>query len=353
MSLPKINIAFSEAANTFIERSTKGVLVLIIKDDGVEEGVYSLYSEFDIDENLTDKNQKFVKRGFTGAENKPQKVILCVMGTEETTIDTALESLETIKFDYIAPPSEATEEEINSICEWIKKEREAGHWVKGVLPGVAADDEAIINFANNVIKTSSEEFNGKEFCSRIAGLLCGTPITQSATFSVLEEVTEVDSFTKQELEMAVDAGKFVAFHDGEKVKIASAVTSLTSKASKISAFKKIKILEAADMIRSDIQKTVEDKYIGKFANSYDNKCVLMVAINTYLDELVREGILKEGAKVEIDTDAQRKYLLEKGVDVSEMSLQDIKEANTGENVFLKANLGILDAIENVNLAITI
>ena len=42
-----------------------------------------------------------------------------------------------------------------------------------------------------------------------------------------------------------------------------------------------------------------------------------------------------------------------GVDTSKLSEQEIKEANTGDKVFLQASIQILDAIEDINLNITI
>ena len=48
---------------------------------------------------------------------------------------------------------------------------------------------------------------------------------------------------------------------------------------------------------------------------------------------------------------QKLYLESKGVDTSEMSEQEIKEANTDSHVFLKGSIGILDAIEDVDIII--
>ncbi|MGO0916564.1 hypothetical protein ACTPEM_26575, partial [Clostridioides difficile] len=41
----------------------------------------------------------------------------------------------------------------------------------------------------------------------------------------------------------------------------------------------------------------------------------------------------------------------KGVDLSYMTLQEIKEANTGSKVFLKAKIKVLDAMEDIDLSI--
>lgn len=193
------------------------------------------------------------------------------------------------------------------------------------------------------------------FCSRIAGLIAGTPMTISCTYAPLAEVSDVTRLTKEQLDTAIDSGEFVLFHDGEKVKVGRGVNSLkTTSQEKGEAFKKIKIVEAMDMIQNDIRMTAEDGYIGKYANSYDNKCLLIMAVKGYLEELERSGILETGTSVvELDLAAQENYLKSKGIDTSDMSEQQIKEANTDAKVFLRARVSILDAIEDIVLPITI
>lgn len=79
-----------------------------------------------------------------------------------------------------------------------------------------------------------------------------------------------------------------------------------------------------------------DDYIGKVTNSYDNKCLLIVAIKSYLEELEKSALIESDSTVEIDFEAQKSYLKSKGVDLSYMTLQEIKEANTGSKVFFKS-----------------
>ena len=62
---------------------------------------------------------------------------------------------------------------------------------------------------------------------------------------------------------------------------------------------------------------------------------------------------KDTVKVEIDMDAQKAYLKSVGVDMSEMSEQDIKSYNTRDKVFVAIKCKILDAIEEINLRVFI
>ena len=92
------------------------------------------------------------------------------------------------------------------------------------------------------------------------------------------------------------------------MKLDRAVTSfVTTTGTKGDSFKKIKLVECMDMIKTDIQSTVQDSYIGKYANSYDNKCLLITAINSYFKTLVNEGVIESGT-AEIDITTQRTNL---------------------------------------------
>ena len=224
-----------------------------------------------------------------------------------------------------------------------------------MLPNQAADSEAVVNFATGDILVGTTEFTTAEYCSRIAGLIAGTPMTISCTYAPLPEVSDVGRLTREAMDAAVDAGKFILFHDGEKVKVARGVNSLqTTTKDKGDAWKKIKMVEVMDMIQTDIRTTAQDSYIGKYANSYDNKCLLVTAIKGYLVGLEQSGILQAGSSsVGIDLARQEAYLQSVGTDTSKMSQQEIKEANTADKVFLEASIKILDAIEDINLNITI
>ena len=88
--------------------------------------------------------------------------------------------------------------------------------------------------------------------------------------------------------------------------------------------------------------------------SYDNKCILMTAIEGYLEQLVMDGLLEKGTiKVEIDMEAQKTYLKSIGINISEMTEQEIKEYNTRDKVFIAIKCKILDAIEEINLRVFI
>lgn len=351
MGLPNIEIVFKALANSAIKRGERGTVALILKDTVPEINPIVITNIKDIPKTLSKDNQEQIELAFIGGIKTPIKVIAYILAEDSAEYKEAQDYLETVKWDYLAIP-EIKESEVISISTWIKGLRDNQDLkVKAVLPNCTADHEGIINFATNDIKVKDKTYDAAQYCSRIAGILGGNPLNMSATYQIIREIDDVPHLRKEQFDKAIDEGKLVLMHDGEKVKIARAVNSLVTLIdTKSEEFKKIKIVDIMDVIHGDIKKTVADTYIGKVPNDYDHKCILITSINSYLEELQNEHLLDIGKnKVEIDVETIRLYLKSKGVDVEKMSEQDIKEANTGSEVFLTGKVKPLDAMEDISL----
>lgn len=352
MGMPSISISFTELAATAVERGERGIIAMIIKDTVPEENPVVCASAADIPGTLSEKTQEQIGLALMGYVNAPQKVIAYIIDDAEDYND-ALEYFKTVKFDYLVAPTATTDGKTDAIVSYVKSERTANKLIKAILPNSVANCEGIVNYATEKVVINDKEYTTEEYCARIAGIIAGTPINISCTYAPLPELTDCARLTKAQMDAAVDAGKFIVWFDGEKVKTARGVNSLTTlTAEKNSQFQKIKIVDTMDMIANDIRMTCEDNYLGKYANSYDNKCLLLSAIGNYFDKLVADNVL-EGYSIEIDIDANRAYLKGKGVDVDKMSDDEIKTANTGSFVYMRATLSILDAIEDIVLPISI
>lgn len=355
MGLPSINISFKETGITAIRRGQRGTVVLILEDTVPETNPIEITTPADIPETLSDFNKEQINLALIGYQRPPRKVVVYMIpkGTELDPVDytEAQNYLETIKWDYVAVPG-ISDTDTTAFATWVKGLRDTKlKRVKAVLPNTPADHEGVINFTTKKIATKNKEFTTAEYCSRIAGLLAGTPLTIASTFAPLPEVIDCDHLTKDEMDTAIEAGELILYNDGEKVKIARGVNSMvTTTAEKGESFQKIKLIDAMDMIYDDIKRTAEDNYLGKYANSYDNKCLLISAIQGYFDQLELDGILDRGTNtVGIDIPAQTAYLKSIGVDIDNMNEQEIKAANTKDKVFLTASIKILDAIEEITL----
>lgn len=361
LTSPSITIEFYEKGASAITRGEHGVVALAIKDTVPTVGVaFEVFTVADIPASLTDTNKGYIKDALVGYQSTPKKIIVYVMEIDvDYTLATAytdmMKYFETHPFDWMAIPTVETDSKTSDISTWIKGLRSTYKLSrKAVLPNSASDSEGIVNVTSSLYRTvGGTEIEAEETTPRIAGLIAGTPMTISATYAPLLDYADCTRLTKAQGDAAVTAGKLVYIWDGEKVKLNRAVNSfVTTTQDKGDSFKKIKIVEIMDLIRDDIRSTLEDSYIGKYANSYDNKCLLVTAVNAYFAELIRTGLLASGY-CEIDVPAQRIWLQGQGEDVENMTDQEIKEANTGSHVFLRAFISILDAMEDIQLEIYI
>ena len=124
----------------------------------------------------------------------------------------------------------------------------------------------------------------KDYAVRVAALLAALPLTRSATYANLPEVVGCDALAEPDAD--VDAGKLIIVPGREGYRLGRAVNSLTTLTpDKAAPFQKIKIVEGIDLIRGDIAKAFESGYVGKVLNDYDNKLLLVTAINAYLKGL--------------------------------------------------------------------
>lgn len=378
LTSPKISVTFQELGISAISRGTKGTVAMIVRD-AAETAPMVLTQAAQVPTTLGKETQEYIKRAFLGYVNPPKKVIVytipaagaaavAVEDAEKENTETegaeagavsvlaaALTYMASQEFDYLVGPADCTAEEAAEIAGWIKSQRTlkaVKH--KAVVPNHKADYSGVVNFTTEKLIAGKVEYTTAEYCSRIAGLLAGTPMKISATYAPLTELTDVSRLTAEQENEAVGNGELIAIWDGRKAKLNRAVTSLvTTTEGMLDSFKKIKIVEIMDLIRTDIHITAEDEYIGKYANTYDNKILLITAIRGYFAGLERDSLVQPGYTVEIDVEAQEIYLQSMGKDTTEMTEQEIKEADTGTHVFLKISCKILDAIEDIDIIVEI
>lgn len=358
MGLPELSFAYRAAAQSAANRSKKGVVALILRDEGLSEGVYTAAHEADIPTELGAENKAYIKRALTGYVSTPSKVLAAVLraGEEETAAPTrGLDLLTAMDYDYVAGPPDITAEEAAALASAVKVRREKSYIGKAVLPGTAADSECVVNFTGEEILSGGRTYTGAEYCSRVAGMLAGTPAEGSATGAALPEVSSVKERTEKELDEAIEAGELVLYHDGRRVRLGRAVNSKTTVGQGESdALKKIKVVETIDLIHYYAVTTADDEYRGQCANTYDNKMVLLAAMREFLRDLEGENLLEEGSSgADIDLDATRQYLKDQGVSTAELSEDELRRHATGSYVFIELYGTVLDAMEDFRIGFTL
>ena len=381
LTSPSITITFTEKAASAISRGDRGVVGLALTDS--TQQTFTVTGVSDIPSTISADNRQLIVDALKGYTQAPLRILCYVMAkTDDMSggYTDAEKYFATESVDYVAFTSAVTDAKSEELVTWVKGLRDNYHSkIKLVVPN-AGDYEGVIDWESTLTRTttSTDAKTGKvtttntqvtpeKGCARIAGLLAGTGLTISATYAVLTDFTDVDRLDPDERDTAVGAGKLIAFWDDGSVRLDRAVNSLqTTTDVKGDSFKKIKLVEDMDLIQSDIRATIKDSYIGKYANSYDNKLLLVTAINAYLKGMIDAGVLSAGS-CEIDIDAQKTYLKGLGKPVvipqadgttaskaiDKCTDTEIKQANTGSHVFLHATVSILDAIEDVDLNIAI
>jgi hypothetical protein len=356
MGLPSVNIIFKELATSAVEQGSVGVLALVLKDESVANGVteYVLTNIADIPAVLDAANKDYVNKAFLGV---PKEIHLIVIQSDAANFSAAMNYLETIQFNVLAIPGVAPAD-VATFSAWTidmfdNKERK----IISVLPNSVSDHPAVINFSTDNIVVGATTYTTSQYTARIAGIIAGLALTQSPTFQVLSEVTDVPKLSKSDADTLINAGKLILYHDGEKVKIGRGVTSRTTVNTTFGAdWKKIKIVRILNKTYDDIKRTIEDLYVGKVQNNYINKLLLVSAIKAYYEQLEEDEILDSGKNsADIDVTAQRIYLktIMDPVEVNKMTDQQIREANTRDQVFLVATQRPLDAIEDVKLTVSL
>lgn len=389
LGMPSVIISFKEAGIAAIERSQRGIVFLILeeeqevidkltvntsaicgkaitgqaitgntKEKEVIENPFVIYTTDDIPSELSENNKDYITKCLLGYVTAPYRVKVYLQAKGKTGADKWQESLKKIaaeRWDYLAIPT-IEEEQLETVGTWIKTNRENKYKkVKAVLPGYDGDYEGIINFSNKTIKAATKTYTPAEYTARIAGLIAGTPMTISATYAPLSEVIDCDKYDLDENDEKVNNGEFFIWYDGTKYKMSRAMNSLvTTTEGKQEGYQTIKTVDIMDMIYDDVRTTAQDSYIGKYSNSYDNKCLLIMAITGYLKELEKEGLLQANYyTVELDTEAIKNYQLQNGLytkeELADMSDDEINQLDTKKKVFLKGKIKIIDAMEDIEL----
>lgn len=308
--------------------------------------------------------------------------IITVMTEASITQATALKEIGDLQFNWIAHPTGTATDQAD-LADWIKlKRKNDNKKFKAVVSHVEADSEGVCNFTTEKIRVVNpaytealtevggdaelvdsdiakyNTYTSTEYTARIMGALAGIGLDRSATYFQLPEI--VDCARYENIDDHINRGELCLIdeRDGNGVKIARGCNSLTTfTAQRGEDFRYIRIVEATDLIADDISQTFKKDYVGKVLNSYENKMLFISAINVYLKQLETQQVLDNAATaenyVELDLQAHREWAALHNIAVDEYSEQQLRELNTGVNVFLTGRIFVLNAMEDLELHFTL
>lgn len=386
--LPQVIIDFRTKSTTAIARSARGIGVMILHNESTNVSkFYKISDSTDIpDEGLTAKNVDLIKKALLGI---PLRILVytlpmadVVPGGGESLLNQAdvLKKLHNIKWNYICHPT-GTAQDQEDLAVWVKKERNIKRKTfKAVVANFDADDKGVINFTTDNIrcvnpaytdalqtaggdrkKVSSSiaeylTYTSTEYTARIMGILAGLALDRSATYYELNEVYDCEVY--EDIDDCISKGQLCLIDemDGNGVKIARACNSLHTFTTDVGQdFRYIKIVETVDMITDDIRDTFKNSYVGKVINDYNHKMLFIAAILVYFRNL-KGNVLDDSPTaintVDIDEAAQKDYAILHGDDVTKMTVQQIREYNTGTQVLLTGRITPVNAMEDLRITFT-
>lgn len=267
-----------------------------------------------------------------------KEVLVYTMPASPTTQDYAdmRVALDARLFNVFVFDGEVVAAEQDAVKTWVAANRTDGKHFMAVFGAVQASDDQTpatgdsrsirllddycVNLVSGV-KVGAVSHSSGQYAPYVAGLIAGTPINRSITYSVapVDDVTR--RMTNAEIKASLAKGSLVLVHDGEKVKIEQGLTT---------SILKIRAIRARQAVATDITKTASDAYIGKIDNNADGQAALISAVKAYLERLEAENVLTD---IAVGLDPQFESIGD-----SVFLLISYREVDSMERIFLTINL---------------
>ena len=357
VTLPKINIIFKQLATSFIQRSERGIAILIVRDDTAGGDGYATYTDItELDgAPYTDANKQYITDCMTFG---PLRCGVAKVGSDGTLADALALVTAHEKTGWITVAG-GTSADWTALVSWIKaREKEAKSWKAVVFNAAAPDCMHVVNLTNEKVTftDSRGQVTGEKYTPSLVGLLAACNVTRGATNYLCPNLKEVT--VPEDPDDAVGAGKFLLINDDLEVRVGVDVNSLTTTngSTLTEDMKYIETVEAMDMMRDDITKAFKDEYLGKYRNSLTNQMLLISAINYYLYQLAQQNILDadHDNHASIDVTAQRAAWVGSGkAEAAEWDDATVRANPFKRNVYLAGDVKILGSMVNLEFVVSL
>lgn len=358
ITMPKIEINFTQKATSLITRSERGYAILIIQDatDATAWKVYKDITEIDADkEKYTSENLQAIRDAFLFGT---YRVCVARIGTEET-VSNALTIIEkNISTGWIAYP-EGIAADQQTIATWIKsKENNKKTYKALVYKATTTDCRHVVNFYNDKVTYADDrgEVAGNKYLATLVGILASCNITRGCTYFKCTDLTRIEEVADRDA--ALEKGQFILFNDTDYVRIATDVNSLTTTNGKTLTedMRYIETVEAMDLILDDIRDEFKNNYLGPYRNKLDNQILFISAINGYFKDLAKEDVLdiEHENVASINVTNQRDAWVASGK--SEAATWDdatVKKNTYKRNIYLAGDIKILGSMVNLEFNISL
>lgn len=363
IDLPDINIIFTQKAVTAVQRSERGVLCVIMRDEqqttGIKKFVYKRGSDV-VKTDYTEANYTALMRAFDVAVNKVY-VLRCEEDTSLVSITDIAKELDKIKFNYVCTNAKDLQDKL--VTDVIQRNADnQGHKCCCVVTNpTQADSKYVIKLKGEKgILKSGGEVKAEDYVIRIASTLCNLPMNRSLTYYVFEDLASWDDTyitTEAPIGDWISKGWLTLINDDDEVKCGRAVNSLiTFTSTDTEDMSHIIIVEAMNMIIEDIYTTFKDYYVGKYKNTLSNQRLFITSVNSYFRQLMREEVLDDSYDNHcyIDVDSQRLAWTSIGkTEAEDWSNSKVENMTFRTYVYLGGNAKISDAMEDLRFEIAL
>ena len=341
---PVIKVYFETLARTAIQRSERGILVILLTDATKTEKWTTIKSVADMAKgDWTEDNISLVQTAFEVFS--PYKVMIRRKGEDDVAV--FLKELETLKVTHLACP-ELESEDDGKVVTWVKGNTNKRNVVYVSAFANNSDDCRVIEIANKAVAHKAiKSYDPKKFTVMVAGAIAGCPLNRSLDNITFPTITSVDNVEPVN-------GKFAMYNDDDVVKCRLAINSKTTFDSTWKPGTRfIKIFEGMNIVKYDIEDTFKDYWCGLYINNYDNKVAFCNNINkVYFKELAPNVLSPDfDNKIDIDVEANKRYIVTDGKDPETMSETEIRTYPTGEEVFLYGQVRFSNVMVNLQLGI--
>lgn len=356
---PNIDIVFKQKATSSINKSKRGIAILILKNDETDNCPdYAVYNEITDFETAKSKysadNQQAINDVFVFP---PYKTIV----VNSDTVANALIEIEKNTITGWISVVDGTTEDFTTLVSWIKTKESKKRTYKAVTYKASSTDcKHIVNLTNEKVEfvDSRGEAGGVKYLPSLLGIFayCAGN-SKSSTYFKCTNLKSVQGFADVDTELA--KGDLVLFNDTDYVRICQGINTLITydgeKATEDMSF--IETVEVMDKIQDDIRDVFKETYLGNFKNKYDNQILFISSINSsYLKELAdNDDLDPEYTNVaSIDVETQRKAWISSGkAEASEWDDAKVKNSTFKRDLYLLGDIKILGSMTNLKFDISL
>lgn len=356
VSLPKINITFTQLAGSFIQRSARGVAILILRDATESNGNFFQFLDATQVEGapFTDENRQYIRDALSFG---PLRVSVAKVGANGTLADALAIVTGNEKTGWITV-ADATEQDCTDLCSWVKsQEMKDKSWKAVVYKANDPDCMHLVNLKNEKVTFVDKrgETSGAKYTPSLAGLFAACNVAHGSTNKRCPNLSHVE--IPADPDAVVGTGGFLLVNDDDEVCVGVDVNSLTTTDGKnrTEDMKYIETVEAMDLMRDDIRDTYHREYQGN-RNKLANQMIFIAAVNEYFRQLGDADVLDElhDNRAFIDVEAQRAAWVGSGkAEAAKWDDATVRNNTFKRQIFLAGTVKVLGSMVDLTFGVNL